>query len=72
MVFSDVEMKLDTNAGGFVKVAYPKGIKRPNTKNYVNLPVFLHVWHAMKTDTNWKFLGLHGVHPTAPSGNREK
>jgi len=54
MVFSDVEMKLDTNAGGFVKVAYPKGIRRPNTKNYVNLPVFLNVWRAIKTDTNWK------------------
>merc|ERR1711953_104872 len=54
MVFSDIEMKLDTNAGGFVKVAYPKGIKRPNTKNYVNLPVFLNVWRAIKTDTNWK------------------
>jgi len=54
MVFSDVEMKLDRNAGGFVKVAYPKGIRRPNTKNYVNLPVFLNVWRAIKADTNWK------------------
>jgi len=54
MVFSDIAMKLDTNAGGFVKVAYPKGIRRPNTKNYVNLPVFLNVWRAVKTDTNWK------------------
>jgi len=54
MVFSDVAMTLDTNGGGFVKVAYPKGIKRPNTKNYVNLAVFSNVWRAIKADTNWK------------------
>jgi len=54
MVFSDIVMKLDTNAGGFVKVAFPKGVRRPNTKNYVNLPVFLNVWRALKADTNWK------------------
>jgi hypothetical protein len=54
MVFSDVKMTLDTKAGGFVQVAYPKGIKRPNTKHYVNVPVFLNVWRAIKADTNWK------------------
>ena len=54
MVFSDVQMKLDTKAGGFVKVTMTKGIRRPNTKNYVNLPVFLDVWRAIKMNTNWK------------------
>jgi len=54
MVFSDVAITLDTNAGSFMKVANPKGIRRPNTKNYVNLPIFLDVWRAIKTDTNWK------------------
>lgn len=54
MVFSDVGIKLDTNAGGFVQVDFPKGIRRPNTKNYVNLPLFLNVWRAIQKDTNWK------------------
>jgi len=54
MVFSDIDIMLNTTAGGFVQVDFPKGIRRPNTKNHVNLPLFLNVWRAIQADTNWK------------------
>merc|ERR1712039_747635 len=55
-VFSDKEMAL--NPGKTVKVDYPKTVKRPNTKNWVNLPLFLNVWKIIKQATTWK--SFHG------------
>jgi len=52
VVFSDVDKPL--NPGRTVKVGFPKLVKRPNTKIFVNLPVFLNVWKNIKQEGTWK------------------
>merc|ERR1712137_1265759 len=51
-VYSDVEVAL--NPGKTFKVEYPKVQRRPNTKNWVNLPLFLNVWKMIRQQTTWK------------------
>jgi len=51
-VYSNVEEPL--SPGKTVKVAYPKEVKRPNTKIFVNVPLFLEVWKSIKTANTWK------------------
>merc|ERR1719189_3259094 len=45
-------MKL--NPGRTVKVYAPHTVHRPNTKNWVNLPLFLTVWKEIRQATTWK------------------
>merc|ERR1712222_23832 len=40
--------------GKTFKVEYPKLQRRPNTKNWVNLPLFLTVWKMIRQQTTWK------------------
>jgi hypothetical protein len=51
-VFSDLEVAL--NPGKTVKVYYPHVLQRPNTKIWVNLPLFLTVWKIIRQATTWK------------------
>jgi len=52
VVFSDVEKPL--NPGRTVKVAFPKTVKRPNTKIFTNLQLFLNIWGNIKQEGTWK------------------
>jgi len=54
-VFSDVDKAL--NPGRTVNVGFPKLVKRPNTKIWTNLPVFLNVWKNIKQEGTWKGYG---------------
>merc|ERR1712151_175381 len=51
-VFSDVDAPL--SPGATTKVAYPKEVKRPNGKTWVNLKVFINVWKSIKYEGAWK------------------
>jgi hypothetical protein len=51
-VYSDVEVEL--NPGKTIKVYYPHLVKRPNTKIWVNLPLFLTVWKVIRQETTWQ------------------
>ena len=51
-VYSDVEVAL--NPGKTFAVEYPKVQRRPNTKNWVNLPLFLTIWKMIRQQTTWK------------------
>merc|ERR1712217_833586 len=51
-VFSDVDAKL--SPGATTKVAFPKEVKRPGSKLWVNTPVFLNVWKSIKYEGTWK------------------
>merc|ERR1712241_159949 len=51
-VYSDVEVSL--KPGKTIKVFYPHVLRRPNTKNWVNTPIFLTVWKEIRQQTTWK------------------
>jgi len=51
-VFSDKETKL--NPGKTIKVDFPHTVRRPNTKNWVNTPLFLTVWKIIRKQTTWR------------------
>jgi len=51
-VYSDTSFQL--SPGQAFKIDYPKGDKRPNTKNWVNTPLFFNVWKNIKEQTTWK------------------
>jgi len=52
VVFSDEDRPL--NPGRTVVVDFPKLEKRPNTKVWVNLPLYLNIWNKMKQEGTWK------------------
>jgi len=52
VVFSDTDKQL--NPGRTVVVDFPKFKKRPNTKLWVNTPVFVNVWKNIKQEGTWK------------------
>jgi len=52
VVFSDKDAAL--NPGRTVVVDYPKILKRPNVKFWVNTPLFLNVWKSIKQEGTWK------------------
>jgi len=51
-VYSDLEVKL--NPGTTIKVEYPHMARRPNTKIWVNTPLFLTVWKIIRQKTTWR------------------
>merc|ERR1712039_761281 len=51
MLFSDKAVKL--NPGMTTVVEFPKEKKRPNTKVWVNLPLFLNMWAKIKEEGSW-------------------
>jgi len=51
-VYSNVEVAL--KPGKTIKVFYPHVLRRPNTKNWVNTPIFLTVWKEIRQQTTWK------------------
>merc|ERR1719510_2106791 len=51
-VYSDVEVAL--NLGKTIKVLYPHVLRWPNTKIWVNMPMFLTVWKEIRQQTTWK------------------
>jgi len=51
-VYSDKDMQL--SPGRTVNVYSPHVERRPNTKHWVNLPVFLTVWKIIRQSTTWK------------------
>jgi len=55
VVFSDVDKAL--NPGRTVTVGFPKSVKRPNTKIWTNLPLFLNIWKNIKQEGTWKGYG---------------
>merc|ERR1712039_871224 len=52
VVFSDKDAQL--NPGRTVVVNFPKLVKRPKTKIFTNLPVFLNVWKSIKQEGTWR------------------
>jgi hypothetical protein len=52
VVFSDKDAKL--NPGRTVVVDYPKLMRRPNNKLWVNTPFFLNIWKSIKQEGTWK------------------
>jgi len=51
-VYSNEEVAL--NPGKTMKVLYPHVLRRPNTKIWVNMPIFLTVWKEIRQQTTWK------------------
>merc|ERR1712151_722039 len=51
-VFSD--MAKDLNPGKTIVVDFPKKVKRPNVKLWVNTPLFMNVWKKIKEAGVWK------------------
>jgi len=51
-VYSDVEVPL--NPGKTMKVYHPQVLRRPNTKIWVNTPMFLTVWKEIRQQETWK------------------
>merc|ERR1712217_355757 len=51
-VFSDVDAPL--SPGATTKVAYPKEVKRPGSKLWVNTPLFINIWKSIKSEGLWK------------------
>jgi hypothetical protein len=63
-VYSNVNATF--NPGKAVTVDYPHLEKRPNTKIWVNLPLFMNVWKSIKQATTWKsFPWIVKADPTA-------
>merc|ERR1712217_571407 len=52
VVFSDVDKAL--SPGRTVNVGFPKVVKRPNTKVWTNLLLFLNIWKNIKQEGTWK------------------
>jgi hypothetical protein len=51
-VFSDVDAPL--SPGATTKVEYPKELKRPNAKIWVNTPLFINIWKSIKNEGAYK------------------
>jgi hypothetical protein len=50
-VFSD--MAKDLNPGKTIVVGFPKVVKRPNVKLWVNTPLFMNIWKKIKENGMW-------------------